>query len=92
MIRKFAFSIRSEAFTSRSIWSSRQIRWYGVCHPGTIGTSSETTCSFTLDTSGSARYAYWMTLALGDTQMDGTALPERQFSVQLGWRLVGGNC
>ena len=36
--------------------------------------------SFTLDTSGSARYAYWMTLALGDTQMDGTALPERQFS------------
>ena len=36
--------------------------------------------SFTLDTSGTARYAYWMTLALGDTQMDGTALPERQFS------------
>lgn len=36
--------------------------------------------SFTLDTSGAARYAYWMTLALGDTQMDGTALPERQFS------------
>lgn len=36
--------------------------------------------TFTLDTSGSARYAYWMTLALGDTQLDGTALPERQFS------------
>ncbi len=36
--------------------------------------------SFTLDTSGSARYAYWMTLALGDSQMDGTTLPERQYS------------
>jgi hypothetical protein len=36
--------------------------------------------SFTLDTSGEARYAYWMTLALGDTQIDGTTLPERQYS------------
>ncbi len=37
--------------------------------------------SFTLDTSGEGRYAYWMSLALGDTQVDGTALPERQYSV-----------
>jgi hypothetical protein len=36
--------------------------------------------SFTLDTSGEGRYAYWMNLALGDNQVDGTALPERQYS------------
>lgn len=33
-----------------------------------------------LDSSGSGRYGYWMTLALGDGQMDGTVLPERQYS------------
>ena len=37
--------------------------------------------SFTLDTSGEGRYAYWMNLALGDNQVDGTALPERQYSI-----------
>lgn len=36
--------------------------------------------SFTLDTSGEGRYAYWMNLALGDSQADGTALPERQYN------------
>lgn len=36
--------------------------------------------SFTLDTSGSGRYGYWMGVALGDSQSDGTVLPERQFS------------
>jgi len=35
--------------------------------------------SFTLDTSGGGRYGYWMSLALGDNQADGTVLPERQF-------------
>ncbi len=35
--------------------------------------------SFTLDTSGGGRYGYWMSLALGDSQGDGTVLPERQF-------------
>lgn len=35
--------------------------------------------SFTLDTSGGGRYGYWMALALGDNQSDGTVLPERQF-------------
>ena len=35
--------------------------------------------SFTLDTSGGGRYGYWMSLALGDNQIDGTVLPERQF-------------
>lgn len=36
--------------------------------------------SFTLDTSGEGRYAYWMNLSLGDVQMDGTVKPEREFS------------
>jgi len=35
--------------------------------------------SFTLDSSGGGRYGYWMALALGDSQADGTVLPERQF-------------
>lgn len=35
--------------------------------------------SLTLDTSGDGRYGYWMSLALGDSQQDGTVLPERQF-------------
>lgn len=34
---------------------------------------------FTLDTSGDGRYGYWMGLSLGDSQMDGTILPERQY-------------
>jgi hypothetical protein len=38
------------------------------------------TVSFTLDTSGEGRYAYWMELSLGDTQIDGTVKPERQYS------------
>ena len=34
----------------------------------------------TLDTSGEGRYGYWMNLALGGNQIDGTVLPEREFS------------
>lgn len=34
---------------------------------------------FTLDTSGNGRYGYWMNLSLGDSEMDGTVLPERQY-------------
>lgn len=34
----------------------------------------------TLDTSGDGRYGYWMNVALGDNQSDGTVLPERRFS------------
>jgi hypothetical protein len=33
-----------------------------------------------LDTSGDGRYGYWVGLALGDNQTDGTVLPERQFN------------
>ena len=36
--------------------------------------------NLTLDTSGEGRYGYWFGINLGDTQMDGTLLPERQFS------------
>ena len=42
--------------------------------------TSRDTVNVTLDTSGDGRYGYWMTLALGDNQRDGTILPERQFS------------
>lgn len=34
----------------------------------------------TLDTSGEGRYGYWINVALGGSQSDGTLLPERQFS------------
>lgn len=36
--------------------------------------------SFTLDTSGEARYGYWFQLNLGGSRSDGTIQPERQFS------------
>ena len=36
--------------------------------------------SITLDTSGEGRYGYWFGVNLGDSLMDGTLLPERQFS------------
>ena len=35
---------------------------------------------FTLDTSGAGLFGYWVNLAIGDVQMDGTVLPERQFN------------
>lgn len=38
--------------------------------------------SITLDTSGQGLFAYWMTLALGDNQADGTVLPERNYTTQ----------
>lgn len=34
----------------------------------------------TLDTSGDGLFGYWMMLALGDNQADGTVLPERQYN------------
>ena len=33
-----------------------------------------------LDTSGEGRYGYWFGINLGDAQMDGTLLPEKQFT------------
>jgi hypothetical protein len=37
------------------------------------------TIGLNIDSSGAGRYGYWITLALGDGQMDGTVLPERQY-------------
>ncbi|MCZ6657584.1 MAG: DUF5916 domain-containing protein, partial [Gammaproteobacteria bacterium] len=36
--------------------------------------------NLTLDTTGQGMYAFWFGINLGDSLMDGTALPERQFS------------
>ncbi|MEM7019493.1 MAG: DUF5916 domain-containing protein, partial [Pseudomonadota bacterium] len=36
--------------------------------------------NITLDTSGEGRYGFWFGINLGDSLMDGTLLPERQFS------------
>jgi hypothetical protein len=36
--------------------------------------------SITLDTSGTGRYGYFMNVSLGDSQRDGTILPERLYS------------
>ena len=36
--------------------------------------------NITLDTSGEGRYGYWFGINLGDSLMDGTVLPERQFT------------
>lgn len=36
--------------------------------------------SITIDTSGEGRYGYWFGVNLGDSLLDGTVLPERQFS------------
>ncbi|MDT8427170.1 MAG: DUF5916 domain-containing protein [Pseudomonadales bacterium] len=38
--------------------------------------------TFTLDTSSEGQYGYWVSLALGDSQLDGTILPERQYTSQ----------
>jgi len=36
--------------------------------------------NLTLDTSGEGRYGYWFGISLGDSLIDGTVLPEREFS------------
>lgn len=46
--------------------------------------------AITLDTSGEGQYGYWVSLALGDNQMDGTILPERQYSSQWDGAWYGG--
>jgi len=40
------------------------------------------TITVTLDTSGEGLFGYWMMLALGDNQADGTVLPERQYRTE----------
>ncbi len=43
-------------------------------------TSNRDSLNVTLDTSGEGRYGFWFGIALGDSQMDGTVLPERNFN------------
>src|SRR5262245_9186543 len=38
------------------------------------------TFGMTLDPSGVGKFGYWFTIALGDTQLDGKVLPERNYS------------
>lgn len=38
--------------------------------------------SITLDTSGEGQFGYWVSLALGDNQLDGTIQPERMYNSQ----------
>jgi len=45
---------------------------------------------FTLDTSGVGRYGYWMNLSLGDSEMDGTVLPERTYGMDWDGAWYGG--
>lgn len=45
---------------------------------------------FTLDTSGDGRYGYWMNLSLGDSEMDGTVLPERKYGTDWDGAWYGG--
>ena len=42
---------------------------------------SRDSINLTLDTSGEGRYGFWFGVNLGDTLMDGTVLPERNFSI-----------
>ena len=44
----------------------------------------------TIDTSGEGKYGYWFSLGLGDSEGDGTLMPEKIYS-RLGWCLVWCN-
>ena len=44
----------------------------------------------TIDTSGEGLFGYWMMLALGDNQLDGTVLPERQYNSDWDGAWYGG--
>ena len=41
---------------------------------------SRDSITITIDTSGEGRYGFWFGIGLGDALMDGTVLPERQFT------------
>ncbi len=72
-------------YTERGLYASFQmeqprstlVRWYSGRDEGRLNRDN---VGITLDTSGEGRYGYWINLALGGNQVDGTVLPERQFS------------
>jgi len=47
------------------------------------------TFGITIDPSGEGKYAFWFTIALGDTVMDGKVLPERNYSTDWDGPWVG---
>ncbi len=47
------------------------------------------TFGITLDTTGEGKFAYWFTLALGDSVQDGKVLPERNYSTDWDGRWIG---
>lgn len=47
------------------------------------------TFGITLDTTGEGKFAYWFTLALGDSVQDGKVLPERSYSLDWDGRWSG---
>ncbi len=53
------------------------VTWYSGRDEGRLNRDN---VGVTIDTSGEGRYGYWVNLALGGNQVDGTVLPERQFS------------
>ncbi len=57
--------------------SSTLVTWYSGRDDGRLNRDN---VGVTIDTSGEGRYGYWVNLALGGNQVDGTVLPERQFS------------
>jgi hypothetical protein len=72
-------------YTERGLYASFRmeqpaetlVRWYSGRDEGRLNRDN---VGVTIDTSGEGRYGYWVNLALGGNQIDGTVLPERQFS------------
>lgn len=72
-------------YTERGIYASFEmeqpleslVQWYSARDAGRLNRDN---VGVTLDTSGEGRYGYWVNLALGGNQVDGTVLAERQFS------------
>ncbi len=63
------------------------VTWYSGRDQGRLNRDN---VGITLDTSGEGRYGYWVNLALGGNQTDGTVLPERQFSGDWDGAWLGG--
>ena len=72
-------------YTERGLYASFQmeqptdtlVKWFSGRDQGRLKRDN---VGVTLDTSGEGPYDYWFNLALGGNQIDGTVLPERQFS------------
>jgi hypothetical protein len=72
-------------YTERGLYASFEmeqpretlVQWYSGRDAGRLNRDN---VGVTLDTSGEGRYGYWVNLALGGNQVDGTVLAERQFS------------